>query len=237
VLARVAPAARPFRAPDGRFYASVPVDGHLECHELESAGFRRWLTRVNFGARRGVPSAAALASTRSALAAHAELTDAVETVFVRIARSEARTSYFLDLGDRSRRAIEIRPDGWCIIDRPAVHFRRSAGQLALPTPARDGSIDLLRKYVNLDERDFPLLVGWLTLALRPVGPYPIAVVTGEQGSAVPSDPSYSTASTTLCAGAIWLTAPSSSICRQSLVCAGAANRIFGLTLRAITRIC
>ena len=50
-------------------------------------------------------------------------------------------------------------------------------------PSRDGSIDLLRPYVNLTEADFRLMIAWLTAVLRPVGPYPILVLHGEQGSA------------------------------------------------------
>ena len=49
-------------------------------------------------------------------------------------------------------------------------------------PARDGSIDLLRAYVNLTEPDFRLMIAWLTAALRPVGPYPVLVFNGEQSS-------------------------------------------------------
>ena len=49
-------------------------------------------------------------------------------------------------------------------------------------PARDGSIDLLRSYVNLTEPDFRLVVAWLTAAPRPVGPYPILVLNGELSS-------------------------------------------------------
>ena len=93
------------------------------------------------------------------------------------------STYFLDLGDPSGRAIQIRVDGWTVVDRPDVHFRRPAGLLPLPLPSRDGSIDLLRPYVNLANGDFRLLVAWLTAALRPVGPYPILAIHGEQGSA------------------------------------------------------
>jgi len=50
-------------------------------------------------------------------------------------------------------------------------------------PSRDGSIEPLRRYVNLTESDFRLLIGWLAAALRPVGPYSILVLHGEQGSA------------------------------------------------------
>jgi hypothetical protein len=93
------------------------------------------------------------------------------------------TAYFLDLGDPSGRAVKIRADGWLVVDRPVVHFRRPEGLLPLPTPSHDGSIDLLWSYVNLRNSDFRLLVAWLTAALRPVGPYPILSLHGEQGSA------------------------------------------------------
>ena len=79
--------------------------------------------------------------------------------------------------------IEIRPDGWDLAAKPPVFLRRAAGQLALPLPERGGSLELLKKYVNVDEADWPLFIGWLTAAVRPVGPHPILVVTGEQGAA------------------------------------------------------
>ena len=93
-----------------------------------------------------------------------------------------RLAYFLDLGDPSGRAVAIRDQGWSVVDRPGVHFRRPEGLLPLPMPALDGSIDRLRPYVNLTEADFRLMIAWLTAALRPVGPYPILVLNGEQAS-------------------------------------------------------
>jgi hypothetical protein len=41
----------------------------------------------------------------------------------------------------------------------------------------------LRPYVNVTDKDFRLLVAWLTAAIRPVGPHPILVLYGEQSSA------------------------------------------------------
>ncbi len=56
--------------------------------------------------------------------------------------------------------------------------------LPLPTPTRGGSLDLLRQYVNVgSDDDFRLLVAWLVASLRPVGPYPLLILQGEQGSA------------------------------------------------------
>ena len=64
---------------------------------------------------------------------------------------------YLDVGDSAGRAIRINAREWTVVDRPPVHFRRPAGQLPLPIPSRDGSIELLRPYVNLTEPDFRLL--------------------------------------------------------------------------------
>ncbi len=51
-------------------------------------------------------------------------------------------------------------------------FRRPRGLHRLPRPCWDGSIELLKKYTNAADADFPLLVAWMTAALRPMGPYP-----------------------------------------------------------------
>ena len=50
-------------------------------------------------------------------------------------------------------------------------------------PARGGSLELLKKYVNVEAADWPLFIGWLTAAVRPVGPHPDFGLTGEQGAA------------------------------------------------------
>src|SRR5205085_1903138 len=83
--------------------------------------------------------------------------------------------------------IEVDPRGWRILADPPVRFRRAAGMLPLPMPRAKGSINQLRALVNVaDERDFVALVGWLLAALSPQGPYPVMVLSVEQGSAKPS---------------------------------------------------
>ena len=108
-------------------------------------------------------------------------------VFVRIAAADTGHSpgcaLYLDLGDSTGRAIEVRDTGWSVVDRPSIEFRRPPGMMALPLPRTGGSIELLKPYVNLGERGFRLFVAWLAAALRPTGPYPPLVIQGEQGSA------------------------------------------------------
>jgi hypothetical protein len=55
---------------------------------------------------------------------------------------------------------------------------------ALPEPVPGGSVELLRPFLNLSsEGDFVLAVAWVLAALRDRGPYPVLVLSGEQGSA------------------------------------------------------
>src|SRR5262252_4500497 len=91
---------------------------------------------------------------------------------------------YLDLGEQSWRAIEIDATGWRIIDSPPVRFRRSAGMQPLPMPISGGSVEKLRSFLNVKtDADFVLAVSWLLAAFRDCGPYPVLVLSGEQGSA------------------------------------------------------
>jgi energy-coupling factor transporter ATP-binding protein EcfA2 len=184
VLSRLASSARLFRSADGRFCAQVPVGDRLEIYGLKSAGFRDWLIDGFLIDQPEPPSSWAIRRVVGMLEARARFSTGIPEVFVRVGQDGdgADSSYFLDLGDPGGRAVAIRDQGWQVVDRPGVHFRRPAGLLPLPLPAHDGSIDLLRAYVNLTEPDFRLMIGWLTAALRPVGPYPILVLNGEQAS-------------------------------------------------------
>ena len=110
------------------------------------------------------------------------LFDGIERpVFTRIAGRNGRI--LLDLGDADWRAAVISPRRWKVTDRFAVRFRRSRGSLPLPVPVVGGLLEDLRRFVNVTDEDWPLLAGWLLVAFRPNGPYPVLCLYGEQGSA------------------------------------------------------
>ena len=103
-------------------------------------------------------------------------------VYVRVAGHDGRI--YLDLADDAWRAVEISADGWRVIDRPPVWFRRTAGMLPLPEPVRGGSLDALRSLINVrGDADYALLASWPLAALRERGPYPVLNLTGEHGAA------------------------------------------------------
>jgi hypothetical protein len=185
VLLRLAGAARVYRSGDGGLHARVPIGDRHEVYGLKSGGFRDWLIDGYFGERQEPPSTAAIMRVVSLLEARTRFDGGTPPVFIRVggAGDQSGSSYFLDLGDSSGAAIKICASGWQVVLRPEIYFKRPAGQLRLPVPCRGGSIELLRRYVNVRDDGFRLLIGWLTAALRPVGPYPILSLHGEQGSA------------------------------------------------------
>jgi hypothetical protein len=186
VLLRLAVCARLFHSEDGRFLAQVPVGDRVEVYGLRSPAFRDWLIAGYQADQDQPPAGSAVQRVVGMLEAQARFDRTIPAIFVRVGQGggEYDSPYcWLDLGDASGKAIRISADGWHVVDRPGVNFRRPAGLLPLPMPVRDGSIEILRRYVNLAEPDFRLLITWLTAALLPVGPHPILVLQGEQGSA------------------------------------------------------
>ena len=104
------------------------------------------------------------------------------SVHVRVGGLDGRL--YLDLCDETWRAVEIDATGWRVIDNPPVRFRRAAGMQPLPVPVPGGSVEALRPFLNVrSDADFVLVVAWALAVLRNRGPYPVIVLSGEQGSA------------------------------------------------------
>lgn len=126
----------------------------------------------------------ALADALNTLEGYALETDPTD-VDLRLARQEhpdGRSRIVLDLGDAAGRAVVAGPDGWQVLDRSPVVFRRTGLTLPLPEPVRGGSLDELRDLLNVTDETWPQLVGWLVAAMLPDVPHPIALLTGEQGT-------------------------------------------------------
>jgi hypothetical protein len=179
---------RLLRGPDHRAFAQIRVDGHHETHEIKSPAFKNWLNRKCREVRWAIPTAHRINGLVRAFEADAAALNSTEPIWLRVADGTQVTPknapvYYFDLGDSTWRSVEIRAERCRIVERAPVVFWRPKAFGAVPEPQWGGSIALLRKYINVVDADFPLFLGWITAALRPMGPYPILVVTGEQGSA------------------------------------------------------
>ncbi|MFI5455395.1 MAG: hypothetical protein ACHRXM_08075, partial [Isosphaerales bacterium] len=174
---------------DGCFYAKVAVGGRPKIYALTSAAFRAWLIEGYFRDCREVPSDWSIRCALAKLKATARFEGGKPTIFIRVGHDGKgngngdASDCYLDLGDPGGHAVKIGPEGWSVVEHPRVHFRRTAEYLPLPAPSRDGSIELLRPYVNISEADFRLLIVWMAAAIRPVGPYPVLALHGETGAA------------------------------------------------------
>jgi len=186
-LLRLTETAGLLRSTDGSFHARVTVGNRPEIYALRSAQFRSWLIDGYLRACREVPSDWAMRRVLGALEATARFEGGTPSIFTRAGHdgngNGDASACYLDLGDPSGQAIKIGREGWSVVENPAVHFRRPPGYLPLPAPSRDGSLELLRPYVNLSESDFRLLIVWMAAAIRPVGPYPVLALYGETGAA------------------------------------------------------
>src|SRR5204862_3295883 len=102
-----------FHDPDGRAFATIPIDGRREVWPVESRSFRRWLRLQLHRAQRRVANTTSLSDAIELLCAEAEFDGPEAEVFVRVAPYE--DGVLIDLADEEWRAVEVRPRGGKIV--------------------------------------------------------------------------------------------------------------------------
>lgn len=78
--------------------------------------------------------------------------------------------------------LRVDKDGIEEEKKSPVKFIHNSATGLLPEPNYDGSWDLLRKYVHVEENDWPLVRASVLAAFMPKGAYPIVAFTGNHGS-------------------------------------------------------
>ena len=163
-------------------FADVENEGYRQTWPVPSRGFNQWLRLRYFQDFSGAPNSEALQTARSTIEAMARFQGPAREVCRRV--GSAADKLYLDLCNEAWQAVEIDLTGWRLVDRPAVRFIRTPSMGQLPDPKRKGQIRDLQRFLNLvSNEDFILAVSWVLAALRKKGPFPVLVLTGEQGSA------------------------------------------------------
>lgn len=169
-----------FHDADNTCYAIIVKPTHREVWPIQSRSFRNWISHQYFALSGQGARGASIADALATIEAKAQHQSEQREVFQRVAGLDNKI--IIDLCDDTWRVVEIDPTGYRIREQSPVMFTRRNGMAALPIPVTGNLLDLV-PYINILEFDIPLVIGWLLMAARGRGPYPILILTGEQGTA------------------------------------------------------
>jgi hypothetical protein len=151
-------------------------------YRLDTEYFEDWLVSKlykDFPALLRIHEKADVIAILKAKAKHDSI---AKPVFTRTARSGG--AVFIDLCDPNWRQVRVTPTGWDVIEaaESPVRFQRFAGMRALPEPMRNGSINSLKRFLNVDGQHFILCAAWMAQALLGGRSFPVLVINGVQGT-------------------------------------------------------
>lgn len=173
---------RLFHTPQKEAYAVLKVNGHTEVWPLRSKDFKTWLTGQYYAAAQRAPNNQATLDAIGTLEAKARFKSPEEEVYLRVAPIAGKV--YVDLGNDAWEVVEVTDEGWKVLSESPIRFRRPNSMRSLPRPERGGALDDLRPFLNIgSEEDWKLLVAFMVASLKGLGPFPILILQGEQGSA------------------------------------------------------
>jgi hypothetical protein len=185
-----------WHSPAKDAFATVRVGDHNENYRLESREFARWLATAAYVNGLTPPSRATLDDALRIFAAQAISDGPEKEPIKRVGARDGKR--YIDLGDDDWAVVELDDVGWRRRADHDIPIVRSAAMRPLPEPeVNDSGIGLFRPFVNALDDGFMLIVAWLLAALCALGPCPILIINGEQGSA----------KSTLCRLLRWLVDP------------------------------
>ncbi len=159
---------------------AVELDGPNIARPLRGSDSLRTVLARDYRREVGrTPNSSALADALLVLGGEALETEA-EDVALRVADYD--DGIVIDLGRADGKAVIVNSDGWNIVDRSPILFRRTGLTGAMPLPERGGSLDDLRALLNVNLENWLLLRGFLVASLRPSIPHPILMLGGIQGT-------------------------------------------------------
>ena len=96
---------------------------------------------------------------------------------------QTESEIWVDLGDARGRAVRITSEGWSVIDKPTVMFRRWNHMMPLPVPETGGDLCTIFRFLNVKRKEDKILLQcWMVTALLANIPRPLLLLHGTQGS-------------------------------------------------------
>jgi hypothetical protein len=160
-------------------YIAYKGDGR-KVSKLSSNEFKQWVTRMCWHRYHKVLSPQITNNMIQLLSGIARLDGPRHVLNVRLTRDDSAIWY--DCGN-GQPAIRISMDGWRLVTKPPILFKRLSHQRAQVMPSSDGDLGGLANYVNIhSENDWLLFQVYLVAAFIPDFPHPLLILHGPQGS-------------------------------------------------------
>lgn len=181
-LEEIAKKSAPFLSDKNMPHTIIYVNGHEETWPIESKEFKNWMRQKYYEVAGTAPKENEISEAIRQFVAYTVYEKRhKQPVYQRVASHNGRM--YLDLCNDKWQVVEIRGNGWDVLDKSPVHFVRKAGMKPLPIPSGTPSIDGFTALLNLQNKnDAVLLVAFMLAALNSEGPYPILVLLGPKGS-------------------------------------------------------
>lgn len=171
-------------------YAQINIKNALNIVALRSRKFKIWLASLMWKHMRKAPSDKALKSAINILQAEAN-ENSRHTLYNRVAPAE--DGIWLDMTDDKWRAIKVTAEGWNIVDKPSILFRRYSHQQPMPDPIKGGDHRKFFDFVNIyndedpekmeEDKETELIITTMIIHdLIPEIPHVIPHPYGEQGT-------------------------------------------------------
>lgn len=162
-------------------YAVVTHNEIRRTLKLRGKEFRRWLAGRYYSTTEKAANNEAIATAMSVLEAKATFDGRMLELSNRFAMRDGEI--YIDMADDHWRVIKITAQGWEVMSKPPVLFRRYSHQKALPNPARGGRLSAIHNYLAIKADDDKLLVeAWLVACCFPDIPRPAIAYHGPQGA-------------------------------------------------------
>jgi hypothetical protein len=149
--------------------------------KLRGREFRRWLAGLYYAETERAANNEAISTALSVLEAKATFDGRMLELSNRFAMREG--VIYLDVADESWRVIKVTAQGWEMLAKPPVLFRRYSHQQALPDPVKGGKLSDLHRHLAIKSDDDKLLLeAWLVACAFPDAPRPAPAFHGPQGA-------------------------------------------------------
>lgn len=162
-------------------YAATSHKGIRRTLKLRGREFRRWLAGLYYAETERAANNEAISTVLSVLEAKATFDGRMLELSNRFAMRGG--VIHIDVADDKWRVIKVTAQGWEVLGKPPVLFRRYSHQKSLPDPVSGGKLSDLHRHLAIKSDDDKLLLeAWLVATAFPDIPRPAPAFHGPQGA-------------------------------------------------------